>query len=90
MTRLTAGCLTIRLRWNSRLAARASPPARRPSGPRHARGEPFIDAKFSRSRDGTRERVSPRWFRVQGSNLSFWVQRPVSCQLDDPGVKCVT
>lgn len=24
-------------------------------------------------------------FRAQDSNLSFWVQRPVSCQLDDPG-----
>lgn len=26
------------------------------------------------------------WFRAQESNLRFWVQRPASCQLDDPGV----
>ena len=25
------------------------------------------------------------WFRAQESNLRFWIQRPVSCQLDDPG-----
>ena len=26
------------------------------------------------------------WFRAQESNLRFWIQRPASCQLDDPGV----
>jgi hypothetical protein len=32
-----------------------------------------------------RDLVRGPWFRAQDSNLSFWVQRPVSCQLDDPG-----
>ena len=76
--RLTGGCLTIRLRWKNRLAAQrgamCSASAVEPSC-----------AKFSESEGVARDRARP-WFRAQESNLCFWIQRPVSCQLDDPGV----
>lgn len=32
--------------------------------------------------------LRPLRFRAQDSNLRFWVQRPVSCRLDDPGMSC--
>ncbi len=31
------------------------------------------------------EVVRGPWFRAQDSNLRFWIQRPASCRLDDPG-----
>lgn len=78
--RLTGGCLTIRLRWNET----ARPRACSTSAPRTRTS--LSGARFSESMG--RARVSPRaaWFRAQESNLRFWIQRPASCQLDDPGV----
>ncbi len=116
--RLTAGCPTVRPRWNDRGAARA----RRRDDPRigasmlraasrTTRAVPLtsqlIGAEFSMNRAPCR-RTSPfvaflpnadllrrgvgfdfeAWFRAQDSNLRFWVQRPVSCRLDDPGMSC--
>jgi hypothetical protein len=77
--RLTAGCLTIRLRWknSARRVAWSNVP--------RVRGRASC-AKFSESEGaGARDRAKP-WFRAQDSNLCFWIQRPASCQLDDPGV----
>ena len=72
--RLTAGCLTIRLRWNE---------------------WPTRNVRVSRVAPSF-QRAWPRtfpcaaWFRAQESNLRFWIQRPASCQLDDPGVRRAT
>jgi hypothetical protein len=87
--RLTVGCLTIRLRWNMRSSRthvllpsrRVRSLARRNDEAVSAgvRDEPWRQVFRER---GPRVRSQ---FRAQGSNLSFWVQRPVSCQLDDPG-----
>lgn len=72
--RLTAGCLTIRLRWkewltrNMRVSLRKYAPS------------------FQRAWVASAEAL-PTWFRAQESNLRFWIQRPASCQLDDPGSK---
>jgi hypothetical protein len=73
--RLTAGCLTIRLRWNIGLARTCNVHGRTSS----------CCAKFSES-EGRARRACAAWFRAQESNLRFWIQRPASCQLDDPGV----
>lgn len=92
MGRLTAGCLTTRLRWkmcSSRTYVRAaavstcpiSCEAERRSGQR-VRTRRALAPSCQRARD---PRARGRRFRAQDSNLSFWVQRPVSCQLDDPG-----
>jgi hypothetical protein len=69
--RLTAGCLTIRLRWNEWPARNVRDGPSAPGFQRAwaAHGCPCL-----------------AWFRAQESNLRFWIQRPASCQLDDPGV----
>ena len=45
----------------------------------------FVPPPFG---EGMDPRGLPReaWFRAQESNLCFWIQRPASCQLDDPGL----
>lgn len=98
--RLTAGCLTIRLRWNQR-----SPLS---SLSRGARGaivwRQVVIERAPRVRDACSRLRRPLpapssslrsctsctravRFRVQESNLCFWIQRPASCQLDDPGME---
>ena len=76
--RLTGGCLTIRLRWkkSARRGAR--------SKVLRVRGRAFVRQVF-RERGASHEVVRGPWFRAQDSNLCFWIQRPASCQLDDPG-----
>jgi hypothetical protein len=50
------------------------------------RGRAFVRQVFI-ERGASREVVRCPWFRAQDSNLCFWIQRPVSFQLDDPGVR---
>jgi hypothetical protein len=78
--RLTGGCLTIRLRWNET----ARPRACSTSAPRTRTS--LSGARFSESMGRTQVSLRVAWFRAQESNLRFWIQRPASCQLDDPGV----
>ena len=83
--RLTGGCLTIRLRWNAPAPSGADCWARRAAWSKVPRERGRASgASFQRARAASvRARVA--WFRAQGSNLRFWIQRPVSCLLDDPG-----
>lgn len=86
-SRLTAGCLTIRRRWNVSLDAHehaaadsACPSSRgRRNGEAvstHVRVERKVGAEFSENRAAC-ERIRTQ-IRAQGSNLSSWVQSPVS------------
>lgn len=77
--RLTAGCLTIRLRWNEKTGGRGQPAPRRLASSCQ-RAVPLQRAEKSVHPDGE---PSGR-FRGQGSNLHCWVQRPASCRWTTP------
>ena len=92
--RLTAGCLTIRLRWNV-CSSRARASGRRLCEPLPFEADGRASARADRATSSWRQVVrergtsSPRvlvgnergpWFRAQDSNLSSWLQRPVSCR----------
>jgi hypothetical protein len=80
--RLTAGRLTIRLRWNERRGTGASRP-------------PSFGVELSKNRALARGQTYPFTrggeptgrLRGQGSNLHCWVQRPASLPLDDPEIE---